>query len=190
MKYIAWGVCLLMIFSCNGSGSEQPINKAAVAAEKDGATDAAAARGKDSLTLYREYCNARYQYCLNYPSKLLIPQPESENGDGRVFLDQKGNEIVRVYGSYYNDEADAESIAGQYRELLKEGEGAGINRPIILEHQLQENAYLVSWQLGGRIFYQKGVLKQDAIATLLVQFEESAKVEWEQPLKQLLASFH
>jgi hypothetical protein len=50
-----------------------------------------------SLTM-DTYCNARFGYCVDYPSKIAIPHPESENGDGRIFTNKKGEEILRVWG--------------------------------------------------------------------------------------------
>ncbi|MEI9947196.1 MAG: hypothetical protein WDN26_23645 [Chitinophagaceae bacterium] len=49
------------------------------------------------------YCNARFGYCIDYPG-ILFPQPESENGDGRVFKDKQGNEALIVFGRLSMDE--------------------------------------------------------------------------------------
>src|SRR5437868_6035966 len=32
---------------------------------------------------YQTYTNARFKYSISYPSNLLIPQGEAENGDGQ-----------------------------------------------------------------------------------------------------------
>ena len=42
---------------------------------------------------FNKYCNARFGYCIDYPKQHFIPQPESENGDGRIFKNKKGGEV-------------------------------------------------------------------------------------------------
>src|SRR5205823_13499405 len=49
---------------------------------------------------YKTYANARFKYSISYPTDLLIPQGESENGDGQVFREKSGSDEMRVYGSY------------------------------------------------------------------------------------------
>src|SRR5574341_695767 len=41
-------------------------------------------------TGYRTYHNARFNYSISYPFKVLIPQGEAVNGDGQKFLSQDG----------------------------------------------------------------------------------------------------
>lgn len=43
------------------------------------------------------YSNARYNYALEYPL-FLVPQGESENGDGQKFIGNEGE--LTVYGSF------------------------------------------------------------------------------------------
>jgi len=45
------------------------------------------------------YTNARFQYTIRYPRDLLIPQVESDNGDGERFLGRDGATLV-VWGGY------------------------------------------------------------------------------------------
>src|SRR5207237_8321240 len=49
---------------------------------------------------YKTYDNARFKYSISYPTDLLIPQGESENGDGQVFREKSGSVEMRVYGGY------------------------------------------------------------------------------------------
>ena len=46
---------------------------------------------------YVTYYNSRFEYSIKYPVKVLVPQEEAENGDGRVFL-AKGGAELRVWG--------------------------------------------------------------------------------------------
>src|SRR5947207_3694227 len=50
---------------------------------------------------YKTYANARFKYSIGYPADLLIPQGESENGDGQVFKETGSSSVeMRVYGGY------------------------------------------------------------------------------------------
>ena len=51
-------------------------------------------------TKYQTYSNARFAYSIDYPTDLLTPQDESQNGDGRVFTAKHGSAELRVWGQY------------------------------------------------------------------------------------------
>src|SRR5258706_14209851 len=78
---------------------------------------------------YKTYANARFKYSISYPTDLLIPQGESENGDGQVFREKSGSVEMRVYGGYKvpNREfhrRDAENIRkwdnGAYKDIRRD----------------------------------------------------------------------
>src|SRR5436190_13571117 len=47
---------------------------------------------------YRTYSNARFAYSISYPSDLLVPQGESDNGDGQKFQSKDVRAVMLVYG--------------------------------------------------------------------------------------------
>src|SRR5207244_2912359 len=65
---------------------------------------------------YKTYANARFKYSISYPTDLLIPQGESENGDGQVFREKSGSVEMRVYGGY---NVSNESLRSRYAELIR-----------------------------------------------------------------------
>src|ERR1700748_3583670 len=71
---------------------------------------------------YDTYCNVRFGYCLDYPTDILSPQTESENGDGRVFMLKNNTEFMRVYGNWMLDPEDTENkrreLEHQYNEEI------------------------------------------------------------------------
>jgi len=52
----------------------------------------------NAQAVYTKYCNARYNFCVEYPVNFGI-EPAPTNNDGRVFYDGEGY-FMRVYGSY------------------------------------------------------------------------------------------
>ncbi|MDG6094234.1 hypothetical protein LOC54_03745 [Acetobacter sp. AN02] len=55
------------------------------------------ARADDGPEIWKIYANARFQYQICYPSTLIRPQGEPDNGDGQVFIGDHGAEL-RVFG--------------------------------------------------------------------------------------------
>ena len=71
------------------------------------------------------YLNPRFKYDVVYPHKLLIPEKEAVNGDGRLFTDVKGDECLTVSGtnSLYSadlpDPTEA-TLRQEYTSVLRE----------------------------------------------------------------------
>lgn len=61
--------------------------------------DLASASSRQENDGWEIYTNARFQYQICYPSRLLKPQGEPDNGDGQKFLASDGSELT-VFGGY------------------------------------------------------------------------------------------
>jgi hypothetical protein len=66
-------------------------------------------------TNYDTYGNARFGYSISYPSN-LIPQGESENGDGQAFETKDKSAKLTVWGSH---NALDQSLKEKYKGFLK-----------------------------------------------------------------------
>lgn len=66
-------------------------------------------------TKYKTYNNARFGYSISYPSDLLSPQGEADNGDGQIFLGDGAE--MRVFGSNL---LLNESLQKEYNTLVKQ----------------------------------------------------------------------
>ena len=107
----------------------------------------------------KTYFNGRFGYCIDYPNVLLKPQPEAQNGDGRIFTDKKGKEILRVYGARNYDIESNNSIP-----LIKLYESE-LNGDLFHEHPnriitysfIGKKFYVISGTENGNIFYQKTI---------------------------------
>ncbi len=143
---------------------------------------------------YYTYCNARYGYCIKYPAG-LTPQPEAQNGDGRIFTNKKGIEVLRVYGARYDDfetgryipllrHFSSELRGGRFKDHLK--------REIIYSKS-GKDFFVISGTENGKIFYQKVIEQRTdtdtTVAVAFLQYTETEKVFYNEVAKMIFTSF-
>lgn len=134
---------------------------------------------------YNQYCNARFDYCLDYP-KFLVAQPESENGDGRIFKDKNGVEVLRVFGRLNLDqEGETISLEKQYHSDIQDYKA---QTSIITYKKLGKTFFVLSGYRNGKIFYQKTILKKDAFAFAILQYSKSEKAIYDKVSTEVFKS--
>lgn len=139
------GAGLLMLGACNGN------NKTTGSAEP--AADTIINTVVDS-TENNSYCNGRFGFCMDYP-KNLVAQPESDNGDGRVFTDASGNEVMRASGI---SDVDNQGIKDYYRETLKP-DTLDSPKLVITGSQQKANFCEVTGEKGIQLYFRRTILK-------------------------------
>jgi hypothetical protein len=112
---------------------------------------------------YGKYCNARFDYCVEYPVGFLSPQGEADNADGQAFLSKDAVVSMKVWGS---NNVLNESLEQRYNEDLQSGRN-GKPKRFITYKIIKQNYYIVSGREGKQIFYQKTSLANDVFKTLL-----------------------
>lgn len=127
--------------------------------------------------VYKTYTNARYGYSISYPSNLLIPQGEADNGDGQAFLSKDGAAEMRVYGS--------QDLGGGLAESYRAAQ-AGKE---VSYKTMKGNWFVVSGRDGGKIFYQKTMLKGGALKTFSIEYDESRKSTYDAITARIARSF-
>lgn len=127
--------------------------------------------------VYRTYTNARYNYSISYPSNLLVPQGEADNGDGQAFLSKDGSAEMRVYGS--------QDLGGGLRQSFLEAQ-AGKE---VSYKTMKGNWFVVSGRSGGKIFYQKTMLKGGALKTFTIEYDESQRSTYDAATARIARSF-
>ncbi|MGY2837489.1 hypothetical protein [Thermostichus sp. OS-CIW-29] len=102
---------------------------------------------------FRPYLNARFGYRIDYPAD-FIPQGESDNGDGQVFLGQDGAEL-RVWGGY---NIFQETPASALQEELRRSRE---NQRQVTYQTVGRDFFVVSGyeDFGQRIFYLKKIVR-------------------------------
>ncbi len=129
-------------------------------------------------TNYQTYSNARYGYAISYPSDLLTPQGEAENGDGQIFKNKDAE--MRVWGSH---NALRRTLKQEYQAGSKDY-GRGITYQALLK-----NSFVISGRRGGKIFYQKTIFKDDQFFTLTIEYKESKRQVYDSVVTKIAKSF-
>ena len=101
------------------------------------------------------YDNSRFLYEICYPSDLLTPQPEADNGDGRAFTAANGASL-RVWGNY---NVSDESLATVVKDLTPDG-------ATVSYRHLTGKSAVISGQVGDAIFYAKVLFEKGDTGTL------------------------
>lgn len=140
--------------------------------------------------LFEKYCNERFDYCVDFPKELIFPQPESYNGDGRVFKNKQGEDILTVFGRNNSDPDGGNiSLEQQYeddsRDILNEYKG----KQVVTYQKLGNNFFVLSGYRNGKIFYQKTILKSDAFAYAILEYSEDESDVYKPIAENILKSF-
>lgn len=127
--------------------------------------------------VYKTYANARYGYSIAYPANLLVPQGEADNGDGQAFRSQNGAAEMRVYGS--------QNMGGGLTAAYNEAQaGKDVSYKVI-----KRNWFVVSGRDGGKIFYQKTMMKGGVLKTFMIEYDESEKATYDAVTARIARSF-
>lgn len=112
---------------------------------------------------YKTYTNARFKYSISYPADLLVPQGESENGDGQIFREQTSSSVeMRVYGGY---NVLNETLRSRYSDLVRKWSN-GVTYKVI-----RRDWFVVSAMVNGKIHYQKTILRGDTFKTFEIEYD-------------------
>lgn len=135
---------------------------------------------------YDQYCNVRFDYCLDYPN-FLNPQPESANGDGRIFNNEKDEEVLRVFGRFNLDaEGEIISLEQQFKTDIQDNLK---KNNVVTYKKLGETFFVISGYRNGKIFYQKTILKNDAFAFAILQYSKDEKEIYDKVSTEIFKSF-
>jgi hypothetical protein len=178
MKQLLTALLLLGIWACQPKDAEKTTTPVATTPPVKDTTapnipPPKEMAGNEPAVTYKQYCNSRFEYCVDYPEGLFYPQPESENKDGRVFENKNGEEVMRVFGRP-NMDADGEPVDldQQYKnDLYDWGSGSGA----ITYQKLNKDHFVISGYKDQLIFYQKTILLDGAFGYTIVQYPEKVK---------------
>ncbi len=132
---------------------------------------------------FKTYQNARFDYSIAYPPH-LVPQGESENGDGQKFLSQDGRTEMLVYGAQ-------NSLDQSLRKAFEEAKAHSPEHPNrrTTYQVMRRDWFVVSRIDDGRVFYQKTFLRNGVFKTFRIEYDESQKKVMDSLTSQIAASF-
>ena len=126
------------------------------------------ASGRSSMATY---ANARFGYTVEYPSSLLVPQGEPENGDGQAFNAKTGTAKILVYGGY-------NALSESPVELAQRAENdcASHRAPYRV---VKPKLVAISCVTGENILYQKTMIEGDTLTTLRATYPAAERKVWD-----------
>ncbi|MEB3828217.1 hypothetical protein [Phormidium sp. CCY1219] len=141
---------------------------------------------KEDRVRYETYYNDRFNYSVDYPENMLIPQGEPTNGDGQEFVSESGNIEMMVYG--YHDIFD-KTLEDLYRQTIREGmEGEPGNLEVTYQ-RLGDNWFVVSGYQNGQVFYHKRIRSDGDIKVLEIQYDRSLQPQFDRIVADIANSF-
>ena len=130
-------------------------------------------------TNYKTYSNARFGYSISYPSNLLTPQGEADNGDGQVFSGDGAE--MRMFGSNMHLN---ETLLKEFNAVVKE-HGSGV-----VYRTYRKVFFAVSGTKDDKIFYQKTIAKPNgAFITFMIEYDESKRDVYDKAVSRMIKSF-
>lgn len=148
--------------------------------QKSSSTGTVAEQSLDS------YCNARFKYCIDYPANLLTAQPESDNGDGRIFTDKDGTEVLRVYGSLNINDL---TVAAQFKKHLSGNSDEPVASRKVTYQRLLDSSYVISGIENEKFFYQRTILKDGAFVSAICKMDSTKKDSFSKLSKTIFSTF-
>jgi hypothetical protein len=116
--------------------------------------------------VWKWYSNVRFQYTICYPEDLLVPEGESENGDGQRFLGKSGAQLI-VYGR--NNALDE-----QLRDVLAQTQSRLVGPSGKVTYKLLRSRWFVVTGLSGpAIFYAKTIYSHRQFKSFEITYERS-----------------
>ena len=135
---------------------------------------------------YSTYSNSRFSYSISYPTGLLTPQGEADNGDGQKFLSRDGRAEMIVYGS---NNALHQSLHDLYNEQLRGRESDARSKKTVTYKVLRDSWFVVSGYEDDRVFYQKTILSGDEFKTFRIEYDKSLADVFDKVTQRVAASF-
>lgn len=125
---------------------------------------------KRSSLEYETYHNQQYDYSVEYPG-FLVPQGESDNGDGQKFFSLDDRIQLLVYRDYKNDfltGGDLYTIGEAFKEDLK-------FRESVFNERLNDNHYIIEYKTEDILNTYYARLHRDNYFNILFQYPEKDK---------------
>jgi len=115
---------------------------------------------------WKLYTNTKYQYAICYPEDLLVPQGESDDGDGQTFLAKDGAKLI-VFGS-----AGIADIPVEQRLATAISDLAGTSGKVRYK-VMKPNWFVVSGQTQHTVFYSKAIYTRDRFKQFALTYDAS-----------------
>jgi len=143
------------------------------------------ANSSHAQTSYNQYCNARFGFCVSYPSTFK-GQGESDNRDGQEFISADGKSSLLVYRDVREAiyESETECRTQSYLSDITSDETKQVTYK-----KKGDNFYVVSGYQGSMIFYQKTIFTEQGMMTAVFTYPTAQKAKYDAYCSKLLETF-
>jgi hypothetical protein len=131
-------------------------------------------------SMMRHYCNARFAFCIDYPSSFVI-QSAPDNDDGRTFKSKDGLVKMLVYGS---NNSLMEKLETRF---LAESTSSDTRK--VTYKLFKADFFVISGSESNKDFYQKVLFKNDQYKTFLISYPTTMKKIYDPITAKIAASF-
>lgn len=169
--------CALIITSCTSSSKKSGDSPSSP-------NDSIVEVSQNDSAKMETYVNSVYRYHIDYPAGLLIPQGESDSGDGQIFSDKENstNEL-RVYRDVRDMIENGSALDKAYEEDIND------NSLKITNKWLSEDFYTIEGKSGNNYIYQKTIFRKDkTLVTAILTFQEKDKNKYEKLISPIFDS--
>ncbi|EFL89153.1 hypothetical protein [Ahrensia sp. R2A130] len=133
-----------------------------------------------------QYCNPRYQFCIDYPTGVFEDRIEADNGDGITLVSTDDDAELRIYGVMNGDELSLEAV----QEILAEERD---DREVTYKAAKENWVVLSGYQGKGEgrsIFYQRLETNDagDRLSGMELVYPESARPTYDGLIKRMSLS--
>jgi hypothetical protein len=128
----------------------------------------------------RQYCNARFKFCIDYPSH-FVKQPAPDSDDGRTFKTKEGLVKMLVYGS-------SNSLMEKLETRFNAESNSSDTRKVTYK-LFNPNFFVISGIENKSVFYQKVLFKNDEYKTFLISYPIKQKKTYDPITVKIAASF-
>lgn len=130
--------------------------------------------------VWATYANARFGFAIDYPESALLPQGESENGDGQTFLSPDGKVRLVAYAGHNALEISLEQeLANVLADALAD----------VTTKTLGENWFVISGLKDGEVFFRKTILANDIFYSFQISCPEARKDAYALLIQRIAGSF-
>lgn len=188
---LTFGVIIVVTSCNNNSTTEQTVQIKETNIKDDSiAKEITQIQKEQSNTEFLTYYNERFGFHVDYPSQVLFPQGESDNGDGQVFSSKNSENTLRVYRDYQNllDPEINFTIQEAYNIYSKSNSPEYPKRTVTYK-KLGKRYFVVSGYDNGKIFYQKTILSNEILATCVLTYKESEREFYDKISERIFKSF-
>lgn len=127
---------------------------------------------------WKVYTNTKYQYAICYPEDLLVPQGESDAGDGQVFLAKDGAKLI-VFASL----GTADILLKQRLDSAV-SDLAGTSGKVTYK-VVKPNWFVISGKTQQTVFYARATYTRDRFKQFILTYNANQSAVYEPVIKRL-----